>query len=164
MDQQHFSHKEASDLLAAAARLEASSVKSVGPKLTLDEVREAAVAAGIDPRFVEAAMHASRAGQEEKRWLGSPVDTIRTVMIPGHLDDAAWGKVVTILREHLGESGTPETIGNSRRWSRQGTVITAEPAGPDTLIRMRADRTGVTKGMGMTSIVAGGVSTLLAVI
>lgn len=164
MDNKHFSHKEASDLLAAAARLEANSSISTGAGLTLDEVREAAVAAGIDPRFVEAAMHMSRAQQEEKTWLRAPLDTIRSVMIPGHLDDAAWGRVVALLREQLGESGTPETIGNSRRWTRQGTVVTAEPAGEDTLIQLRADRSGVVKGMGITSLVSAGVALFMGVI
>ena len=164
MKDRQFTHSQASDLLAAAAKLEAATIQATGSRLSLDEVREAAEAAGIDPRFVDAAMHATAGREQEERWLGVPVTTVRTLIVPGHLDADTWARVVAAVRDSFGAEGVTESIGNSRRWSNQKTVVTAEPAGDDTLVQVKLDRSGVTKGMGYTSFALGGTATVLATI
>lgn len=163
MKDRQFTHSQASELLAAAARLEAATIEAASSRLTLDEVREAAEAAGIDPRFVDAAMHATAGREEEEKWLGVPVTTVRTLIMPGRMDDDTWGRVVAIIRDSFDVEGVTETIGNSRRWSHQKTVVTAEPAGGDTLIQVSMDRSSVTKGMGYTSFAMAGTGSILGI-
>jgi hypothetical protein len=161
MKDPQFTHSQASDLLAAAAKLEAATIQAAGSRLSLDEVREAAEAAGIDPRFVDAAMHATAGREEEEVWLGVPVRTVRTLIVPGRMDADTWGRVVAAIRDSFGAEGATESIGNSRRWSHHKNVVTAEPAGDDTLVQVTMDRSGVTKGMGYTSFALAGTAAIL---
>ena len=139
----HFSERDAADLLRRAALLQAQHEHLSGSGLSLDEVKHAAEAAGIHPAFVEqAALGAGGEEPEVGRAFGIQTGARRTRIVPGHVSDNEWGKMVATLRRQLGGSGEVETIGEVRRWSRSPITIQAEPQGENTRISASASWSG----------------------
>lgn len=143
MPQNELSERQAADLLRRAAQLQARADETRGPGLTMDEVKRAAQAAGIDPTYVEqAALGAGDDLPPSEPFLGMQTGSRRTRIVPGRVSDAEWGKMVATLRRQLGGTGEVETIGGVREWRRAPYHILLEPEGDNTRITASADWRG----------------------
>ena len=157
-----YSEAEAADVLGRAARLQAASdQRRMAPGLTLDDLKEAAAAAGIAPEFVE---HAARTPDADAPapppYAGVPMGVRRTQLVAGPLDDATWGRIVADLRGTLGGQGTVEDLGGLRSWYRAPLRVTAEPAGAFTRVTATAAwgaevRTWIGLAIGLLVLAAG---------
>ncbi|MEM1128393.1 MAG: hypothetical protein AAGI71_17240, partial [Bacteroidota bacterium] len=58
----------------------------------------------------------------------------RSRLVPGPITDEAWGQMVAELRRSLGGTGTVETIGQMRSWTRAPLQLIAEPEGDQVRI------------------------------
>lgn len=165
MSRDELSEQQAADLLRRAAHLQARADNDHGPGLTLDEVKRAAHAAGIDPVFVEqAALGAGDDLPPSEPFLGMQTGSRRTRVVPGRVSDAEWGKMVAALRRQLGGTGTQESIGEVREWRREPYHFLLEPEGDDTRITASAYWRG--DSIGATGFVAMmvGISVMMTVL
>lgn len=152
----HYSERKAADLLRRAALLQATA-DDRGTGLSLDEVKRAAEAAGIDGQYVEqAALGAGDDTPISAPFLGIQTGARRTRIVRGRVSDGEWGKMVATLRRQLGGTGAVETIGGVREWRRDPYQILLEPEGENTRITAtagwRADTTGA---VAMTTLLIG---------
>ena len=159
-----FSERDAADLLRRAALLQAQAAdRDTG--LSLDEVKRAAEAAGIDPRFVEqAALGAGHEMPAPGRAFGLQTGAQRTRVVAGHVSDDEWGQMVSTLRRQLGGTGAVETIGRIRHWRRAPVEITVEPEGENTRITAAASWSGEAKFIPIVGIASIAVALVVAVI
>ena len=156
---EHFSERDAADLLRRAALLQARRDHTGGPGLSLDEIKHAAEVAGIDADLVEqAALGAGDEAPPSEPFLGIQTSARRTRIVPGTVSDAEWGKMVATLRRQLGGTGEVETIGGVREWRRDPYHVIVEPEGETTRITASAGWRGDTTG----SIAFTGVMWLMA--
>lgn len=135
----------AADVLRRAALLQARAEHEGSPRLSLDELKTAAAAAGIAPEFVEQAYLGAgeaRVAAPSERFLGIPTGVQRVRVLPGAISDAEWGRIVLALRDEIGEGGTAEQFGDVREWRRYQTALRFEPEGETT----RVTATGEWKG------------------
>ena len=89
----HFGDDEVTRILQKAAELQEQSVErtSANPGgLTLDELREVAIEAGIDPRFVDqaATQEAAPLHMQGEAWAGAPYNWEVQASVPGEIQDA----------------------------------------------------------------------------
>lgn len=148
----HLSDAQAADVLRRAALLQARSDHAGGPRLSLDDLKHAAEAAGIEGRFVEQAyLGAGEDLTPDPPFLGIETGVRRVRVVPGRVSEAEWGRIVLALRREIGEGGTAETIGDIREWTHGQTRIQLEPDGPNTRVTARSRWDGDAK---MTSVAA----------
>ncbi|MEM1056187.1 MAG: hypothetical protein AAGI52_11720 [Bacteroidota bacterium] len=153
MSHSDLSERQAADLLRRAAQLQARADESHGPGLTMDEVKRAAQAAGIDPTYVEqAALGAGDDLPPSDPFLGMQTGSRQTRIVAGEVSDAEWGKMVATLRRQLGGTGGVETIGGVREWRRAPYHILLEPEGKNT--RVTASATWRADTMGAVALTA----------
>lgn len=138
--------------MATAAKLEAASIETSESRLSLQELREAADAAGIDPKWVDAALETSKRPKPAGTHWGIPLGVERTVVIPGEVDEDLWGRMVQTIRSRLNQKGTVESIGRTHRWSNNQREVIVEPAGENTVIHVRNDWSGAVKVFSWMSI------------
>ena len=130
-----YSERQAADLLRRAALLQARGDDARGSGLSLDEVKQAAGAAGIDARYVEqAALGAGDDVPTSAPFLGIQTGARRTRIVPGRVSEAEWGKMIATLRRQLGGTGTVESIGEVREWRRGPYHVILEPEGENTRV------------------------------
>ncbi len=115
-----YTEDEVQELLRRAAAMQATSPARTG--LTLDEIRQAASSAGIDPDFVTAAATqpatASPTESEPGRgFWGGPYTITRERTVRHGLDDDAWAEIVGELRRTYGVTGDVSETGSMRDWS-----------------------------------------------
>lgn len=153
MSNSSFSHSEASELLAKAAHLAALSQEGDATTLTLEEVREAAQAAGIDPSWVDMALVADPDTPDPKRSFGMETSVHRLEVIPHHIDPDEWGRMVLALRREFKSDGTAESFGNIHTWTNSfGLRVTIENGPSGATIRMDQDWTSDVKTLIITGI------------
>ncbi|MEM9664758.1 MAG: hypothetical protein AAF970_07490 [Bacteroidota bacterium] len=131
MPHRRFTESESADLLGRAARLQAADQQR-GPDetLSLAELKQAAQAAGIDPLYVEQAVHAPPADAPAfPRKFGMSTGIRRTRLVPGPISEEAWGEMVAEMRRTLDGRGDTETVGAMRDWTHEGHHLSAEPEG-----------------------------------
>jgi hypothetical protein len=116
-----FSEKEAREVFAQAARAQQSdddATDATAGGLSLDELQEIGLAAGLDPAFVAAA--AASLGADAPRpatRLGVPLEVRRTRTLPGPMTDELWEQIVATLRAQTGGPGTASQVGRIREWT-----------------------------------------------
>lgn len=162
-----FTEDEAREILALAAERSYAAKSEAAAYLTLEELEEAARAAGIDPAHVRsAAADALSPGRRSihRTFLGVPVEVRRTRTVRGHLGPDEWATTVEEARREFGKSGVVTDLGRTHEWSshpdeRQAPVrVIAEPTDGGT--RLTAERNtwprvlGVTLGASSNLVVA----------
>ncbi|NNE70416.1 MAG: hypothetical protein HKN29_08650 [Rhodothermales bacterium] len=153
MPNSSFSHSEASELLAKAAHLAALSQEGDTTSLTLEEVREAAQAAGIDPAWVDMALVADPETPDPKRAFGMETSVHRLEVIPHRIDPDEWGRMVLALRREFLTDGTAESFGNIHTWSHTfGLRVTIENGPSGATVRMDQDWTSDVKTLTILGI------------
>lgn len=112
----HFSEEEARRIFARAAERQHSG-PALGEGLTLEELQAIGREAGIDPEHVAAAAAEDVGPYRPPMWAGVPIRTQRVRRLAGPVDDAAWGRILDVLRERHQTPGAAEQIGDRRSWT-----------------------------------------------
>ena len=163
-----FTEEEAQRVFARLAELQGQG-HGDDRTLSIDELKEAARAAGLDPSLVERAVRDVEAPPERRRTLfGAPVEVVQTRVVPGTLTDDVWAQMVAALRTEFDAVGMAGELGRTREWThisggtKNGitTRLSAEPtAGGTRLTLSRSVRDSV---LGFS--IAGGIQLLMAVL
>ena len=116
-----YGDKEIGQILKRATELqdeEPSAPSSSG--LTLRELEEVAVEAGIDPRFLQrAALELNTGPTEPGFWgkvVGDELVLVRETTVPGELNDDGFEHVVSVIQMGSREHGQPSLFGRSLTW------------------------------------------------
>lgn len=98
--------------------------------LSLDELRQIAREAGIDPGRVAAAaatLDARGRAAPVRRALGLPVGLSRVVDLPREPTEREWEQLVTAFRTTFGTTGEMSSTGGLREWRNGNLHICVEP-------------------------------------
>ena len=116
-----YGDEEIGQILKRATELqhrEPSAPSSSG--LTLQELEEVAVEAGIDPRFLQrAALELGTSLTDSSFWtkvVGDELMLIRETTVPGELNDDGFERVVSVIQLGTREHGQPSLLGRSLTW------------------------------------------------
>ena len=168
-----FSKEEAQQIFAAAADRQQAEHRETGERLTLEELEEAAAAAGINSKHVLAAAEdlvlLAHAGTQ-RRVLGLPVESSRSITLSHAVDDPEWGLIVEELRAVFKKRGIATEVGAVREWAsesddrRSPVRVTAAPAGEGTRLTFERSRWNQVAGLGGGALSLILTAALLAVI
>ena len=116
-----YGDKEIGQILKRATELqdeEPSAPSSSG--LTLQELEEVAVEAGIDPRFLQqAALELGTNPTDSDFWprfVGDELMLLRETTVPGELSDDGFERVASAIQIGTREHGQPSLLGRSLTW------------------------------------------------
>ncbi len=116
-----YGDKEIGQILKKATELQArepSAPSSSG--LTVQELEEVAVEAGIDPLFLRrAALELGTSPTESGFWAkvaGDEFVLVRETTVPGELKDDGFERVVSVIQMGSREHGQPSLFGRSLTW------------------------------------------------
>ncbi len=116
-----YGDKEIGRILKRATELqdqEPSAPSSSG--LTLQELEEVAIEAGIDPRFLQrAALELGTSQTDPEFWakvVGDELMLLRETTVPGELTDDGFERVVSVIQMGTREHGQPSLLGRSLTW------------------------------------------------
>jgi hypothetical protein len=164
-----FSEQEAQRIFARVAeRQRLTTAAEEG--LSLEDLEEAARAAGLDPRLVaHAAAELDTPGASASRTVaGAPVEVTESRLIAAPLDDALWTQLIGLARSEFGDPGMAGQIGHLREWTtisggtKNGirTRLSAEPAGDGTRLIVTRSIKDSMNGFA----IAGAINGLMAVV
>ena len=137
MQNKTYTESEISDIISQAARLQAIEGTIGQEGLTLDEIKEAAVEAGIDPQFVDIASSVS--SNHKKAYWSIPTAINRSMFVRGRLTDEAWGHMVNHFVRTFGGPGKTEVKEGRRSWKRDFYSFTVEERGDQLVLHAEAD-------------------------
>ena len=116
-----YSDKEIGQLLKRATELqdqEPTAPSSSG--LTLTELEEVAIEAGIDPHFLQrAALELGTSPTDSGFWekvVGDELMLLRETTVPGELSDDGFERVASVIQIGTREHGQPSLLGRSLTW------------------------------------------------
>ncbi len=149
-----FTEEEARRIFARVAeRQRAGAGADAG--LSLEELEEAARAAGLDATLIAAAAAELDTAPDERTIAGAPVEVARSRIVPGVIDDDTWGQMVASARREFGDAGMAGQIGRLLEWTiisggtKNGTVtrLTAEPTADGTRVTLSKSIHEAIKGL-----------------
>lgn len=158
-----YSQDEVREIIRRAAETtaEREKLQSDDSGLTMDDLADLATATGIDPRIMmDAARSLDREVEEsfEKRLLGIKISAAHAIRIEGPFSEEDWQALVADCRSTFQAKGKVHETSGLREWSNGNLHVLVEPAGNDTIIRMRTLHGGAQRmagaGMAMTIAVA----------
>lgn len=117
-----FSKEEAERIFSLAAERQQAKRADEMNQLSLEELEEAGLAAGIDPAFVrEAAGDLLRPDRatEQRDFMGFPVELRESHVLQIPFDDEHWKKSVDIFMGVFDKTGSVTEIGTTRRWQSE---------------------------------------------
>ena len=167
-----FSEEEAQRIFARVAERQRTLVPA-DTGLSLEDLEEAARAAGLDPALVASAASELDAVPERGRTIaGAPVEVVRHRVVPGALDDDTWAGMVAAARARFGSPGIAGQIGRLREWTvvggnRGNSVVTrlaAEPAGDGTRVTLSQSVREPVLGFSIATAVNGALAVLFGVL
>jgi len=116
-----YQDKEIGHILKRATELqhaEPSAPASGG--MTLQELEEIALEAGIDPRYLRrAATELESGAKDDSIWvavLGDQLTLVREIRVPGELKGEGFERVVEVVQRVSREHGQPSLLGRSLTW------------------------------------------------
>lgn len=121
-EDRRFTDKDVRRIFAGAAERQYRTDQDHEPGWSLDELEEAAAAAGIDAVHVrEAAADLLRGGHApiDRELFGLPIELRRSITFPGVVDDEEWTEIVEELRRTFGKTGVASRVGYLREWSSE---------------------------------------------
>ena len=166
-----YSEEEAQRIFALVADRQRAASGAEG--LSLEELEEAARAAGLDPNLVAvAAAELDAASHDEKTLVGAPVEVVRTRLLDGELSEDAWASMVGQARREFGQPGMAGQIGRLREWTvlnggtKNGTVtrLTAEPTPEGTRLTLTRSIREVVLGMSIAAAIQSAMAVLFTVL
>ena len=120
-DHRRYSDREIAKILKRASQMQRESPARPDPTgLTLAELEEIAIEAGIDPENLRlaAAEHASPNEESlEARLLGAPLTQRLERVLPGELPVDSMGSLIPLIQAESGVAGQASTVGNALTWS-----------------------------------------------
>ncbi|HEX8386801.1 MAG TPA: hypothetical protein VF576_11490 [Rubricoccaceae bacterium] len=162
-----FTEAEAQRVFARVAERQRAQAPADGG-LTLEDLEDAARAAGLDPSLVASAAAEVDAPAPPRGLLGAPTETARRRLVRGRVSDEAWEAMVAAARAEFGRTGTAGLVGRTREWTaatgggnaQAVTRLALEPVGDDT--RVVVTRSSQDVAVGFT--IAGAVTSVMAVV
>ncbi|MEO0556634.1 MAG: hypothetical protein AAF170_00480 [Bacteroidota bacterium] len=152
-----YTEEEAQRIFAHVADRQRDAARSESG-LSLDDLQEAARAAGLDPSLVvqaAAALDVPSPSRAETL-LGAPVEVVRQRLIPEPVSDDTWAQIVAEARRTFGGVGIAGQIGRLREWTHMSskgtnqsisTRIALEPTPEGTRLTMSGSARDVAFGM-----------------
>ena len=120
-DTRRYGDREIAKILKRASQMQRQSPARPDPSgLTLAELEEIAIEAGIDPENLRlAAAEIGRAPEDslETRFLGAPLTQRLARTIPGELPPELFGSLVPLLQTESGVTGQASTVANTLTWA-----------------------------------------------
>lgn len=154
-----YSQDEVREIIRRAAETtaERERLQSDDSGLSINDLADLATATGIDPQImIDAARSLDREVEEtfEKRLLGVKISAAHAIRVEGSFSEADWQALVADLRSTFEAKGKLNQTSGLREWSNGNLHVLVEPAGGDTIIRMRTVNGGAQRmgaaGMAMT--------------
>ena len=132
-----YSEEEAQRIFAHVAERQRDALAS-DTGLSIEDLQEAARAAGLDPGLVlQAAVSLDAPAPERSQTLlGAPVEVVRQRMIPDPVSDETWAQIVAEARRAFGGTGSVGQIGRLREWT-----LTSQKTGNDVVTRLALEPT-----------------------
>lgn len=133
-----YSEEEAQRIFAHVAERQRDTLAS-DAGLSIEDLQEAARAAGLDPALVlQAAVSLDAPAPEQTQTLlGAPVEVVRQRMIPGPVSDETWGQIVAEARRAFGGVGIAGQIGRLREW----TLVSSKASNQNITTRLALEPT-----------------------
>ncbi len=163
-----YGDKEIGQILKRATELqdmEPSAPSSSG--LTLRELEEVAVEAGIDPRFLQrAALELGTSAIDSGFWAkvtGDELMLLRETTVPGELHDDGFERVVSVIQMGTREHGQPSLLGRSLTWraetpTKTRTIqVTVTSRDGQTYVRLEENLHQLAGGVFGGGVAGGGV-------
>jgi len=165
-----YTEEEAQRIFAHVAERQRDAVRSEAG-LSLDDLQEAARAAGLDPSLVvqAAASLDVPSPAAAKTLLGAPVEVVRQRVISEPVSDDTWARIVSEARSVFGGVGIAGQIGRLREWtmlSSKGTNqsistrIALEPTPEGTRLTVSGSARDVALGMTLAATIMTGMALL----
>ncbi|GAB5536001.1 MAG: hypothetical protein Rubg2KO_22500 [Rubricoccaceae bacterium] len=165
-----YTEEEAQRIFARVAERQRDAARS-DHGLSLDDLQEAAQAAGLDPSLVVQAAAALDVPSpaRTKTLLGAPVEVVRQRVIPEPVSDDTWAQIVKEARSTFGNVGIAGQIGRLREWtmlSSKGTNqsvstrIVLEPTPEGTRLTLSGSARDMALGMTMAATIMSGMALL----
>lgn len=158
----NFSKEEAQRVFSLAAERQQAIQSSKDDQLTLQELEEAGLAAGIDPEFIRAAasdiLRPDRA-TEQRSFFGFPVELRESHVLTIPYSEEHWRKMVDVFISVYEKPGVMRELGTTRRWqsdendNQMPTQIIAEKDGDGTRITIERKMWPLSLGFGISSAV-----------
>ena len=140
-----FSEKQISTILRRATEMQEASMTTDPTGLTFEELQQIAVEAGIDAKYIAAAItEQEQEGDVDERfyWLGAPTSIERERVVAGEVSDEQWEEMVAEIRSTFGLVGASGQVGRSREWTHdskeQQAQVTVTSREGQTKIRLFA--------------------------
>ena len=156
-----FSKEEARRIFADAAERQQAAQPEDNEYLTLEELEESATAAGIDSAYIRAAaenfVRPTRL-EAHRRFLGIPVETKKSVLLPFAVGDEEWALIVAEIRSVFKRHGIASEVGTIREWISEASSratpirVTLEPIGDETRLTIERSMWRRTLGAGAGSM------------
>jgi hypothetical protein len=134
--------------------------------LTLDELRNIAREAGIDPaRVTQAAASIDLRGKQAPvgRMLGLPIRMSRVFELPRAPTDREWEQLISEFRTTFGAPGQATSSGGLREWSHGDVHICVEPSEHGERLRLTLINNGAVALNGL-AIVTGAMSLIMSAV
>lgn len=108
--------------------------------LTLQQLQEIAVEAGLSPEAVARAAAAVERGDlvptVQRTYAGLPVGVARTIDFARPVSDDAWDRIVVALRETFAARGRVSRHGSLREWNNGNLIALLEPTAKGHRLRL----------------------------
>ncbi len=158
----NFSKEEAQRIFSLAAERQQTTQSKEADQLSLEDLEEAGLAAGIDPAFIRAAasdlLRPDRA-TEQRYFLGFPVELRESHILSIPYTDENWKKLVDIFTDVYKKPGVTREVGTTRRWQSEAndnqmpTQIIAEKDDQGTRITIERKMWPLSLGFWISSAV-----------
>ena len=140
-----FSEKQVSTILRRATEMQQAAKTTDPTGLTFEELQQIAAEAGIDPKYLGAAItEQEQQGDvdERFRWLGASTSVEKEHVIVGEVSEEQWEVMVDEIRRAFKLVGASGQIGRSREWTHdsrdQQAQVTVTSRDGQTKIRLVA--------------------------
>lgn len=150
MTDRRYSDEEAARIFERAASAEAQRPRApTGQGLTLADLQQIGVEAGIEPALVAQVAHEleHRPAAIARRFLGLPIGVAHTVDLGRALSDDEWHALVGQLRETFQATGLVREDGPFRQWSNGNLKVMVEPSGAGHRVRFQTYNGGARQMM-----------------
>lgn len=162
-----YGEKEIGKILQRATELQHQEPSAPAAGVTLAELEEIAVEAGIDPKFLRrAAVEIDSGVPDTSFWtkvVGDEMMLIREMTLAGEFADSGFERIVSTIQTHSREHGQPSLLGRTLTWraetaSKMRTIqITVSSRDGETHVRLEENLTqmavgtlsGMTAGLGL---------------
>ena len=115
-----YGEKEIGRLLQRATELQHREPSAPATGVTLAELEEIAVEAGIDPKFLRRAAGELDAGVTDSSFwtkvTGDELMLVRELTLPGEFDESGFERIVETILSNSREHGQPNLLGRTLTW------------------------------------------------